>query len=582
MYPVLLAAAFIVSLQVDGVAQAAETPPLPQLDEQILRQQQRQQDQERTDRLNEPRTTLPRPEPIAGQEPFPQESPCFTLQHIELSVPKHALDELQLPDASRLIEVGDFYWLPKAAHQYEGRCVGAKGVEYISRQLSQMLLDHGFITSRVLVPEQDLSSGTLSLAVLPGWIGQIRFADPSLYGTWRSAFPTGHGRLLNLRDLEQGLEQMKRVPSQDVDMQIVPGKSAGESDVVIAIKRTKPWKLVASLDDSGSKATGKNQAGLTFSWDNPLGINDLFNVGYTHDADVNRGGLGSSAKSLYYSVPLGYWTFTGSANQSRYHQTIAGAVQDFVSSGESDNMEFRVNRLMYRDQTTQFSLQAHTGKRISHSYVDSTEIDVQRRANSFGELGFNVRQFWGQTQLDLTGAWRKGVPWFGAMQDLPAAGPDAPTFYYQLETIDATLVVPLQIISQPLRYTSTFHGQTTRDALYFTDDISIGSRYTVRGFDGESSLVAEKGFYWRNELETPLGQTGQALYAGLDYGQVGGPNAANLPGTRLAGVALGLRGGFGSDFGGMSWDAFVACPLSRPSGFGSGGPTSGFQLVYQY
>ncbi|WP_196302056.1 POTRA domain-containing protein, partial [Ralstonia solanacearum] len=28
--------------------------------------------------------------------------------------------------------------------------------------------------------------------------------------------------LLNLRDLEQGLEQMKRVASQDVDMQIVP------------------------------------------------------------------------------------------------------------------------------------------------------------------------------------------------------------------------------------------------------------------------------------------------------------------------------------------------------------------------
>ncbi|EON16702.1 outer membrane hemolysin activator protein [Cupriavidus sp. GA3-3] len=72
--------------------------------------------------------------------------------------------------------------------------------------------DKSYVTTRVLVPEQDLSSGTLKLALLPGVIGELRFADPNLWGTRKSAFPAPR-RLAELRDLEQGLEQMKRVPS---------------------------------------------------------------------------------------------------------------------------------------------------------------------------------------------------------------------------------------------------------------------------------------------------------------------------------------------------------------------------------
>ena len=50
---------------------------------------------------------------------------------------------------------------------------------------------------------------------------------------------------------------MKRVPNQDVDMQIVQGSSTGESDVVISVKRQKPWSLTLSADDSGLKSTGQ-------------------------------------------------------------------------------------------------------------------------------------------------------------------------------------------------------------------------------------------------------------------------------------------------------------------------------------
>jgi len=112
--------------------------------------------------------------------------------------------------------------------------------------------------------------------------------------------------------------------------------------------------------------------------------------------------------------------------------------------------------------------------------------------------------------------------------------------------------------------------------------MTIGSRYTVRGFDGEMLLAGDSGFYWRNELQAPIANTGQALYAGLDYGRVFGSSTAGLVGTQLAGAVLGLRGGFGSGFGRMSYDLFVGMPVYKPEEFQTSGVTGGIQVAYQY
>jgi hemolysin activation/secretion protein len=125
-------------------------------------------------------------------------------------------------------------------------------------------------------------------------------------------------------------------------------------------------------------------------------------------------------------------------------------------------------------------------------------------------------------------------------------------------------------------------GQLTNDELNYIDDLTIGSRYTVRGFSGETMLAAEKGFYWRNELQYPLGQTGQLLYAGLDYGHLWGPSAANLAGTQLAGAAFGLKGSVPSRLGTYSYDVFAGTPIYAPSGFPAPSVTIGFQVSGQF
>ncbi len=151
-----------------------------------------------------------------------------------------------------------------------------------------------------------------------------------------------------------------------------------------------------------------------------------------------------------------------------------------------------------------------------------------------------------------------------------------------MTVLDANLAVPFAIANQPFKYVTTIHGQFTNDTLFYIDDLTVGSRYTVRGFDGEAMLAAERGSYWRNELQWPVLQAGQTLYAGLDYGRVFGPNTAALAGTQLAGAVMRIRGGVPSQYVGVSYDLFAGTSIYKPEGFPTARWTVGFQLTAQF
>ena len=524
--------------------------------------------------------------PIAQAEEIdslalPTESPCFAIHQFILDVPAQLSPAIRAAGASDL-PFDHFRFAQNYLRRYDGACVGKSGLDLIVKRLTALILSKGYSTTRIGIPGQDIAGGTLKLVLVPGVIRAIRFSDPTLYGTWKTAFPTGPGKLLNLRDLEQGLEQMKRIPSQDVDMQIVPGETPGESDVVISVKRSKPWKLTGTLDDSGAKGTGKLQAGLNLAVDNPLGLNDLFNIGITTDADRKAGQRGTTGNNVYYAVPAGYWNFAVSGSTYDYHQAVAQLNQTFISSGKSRNLELKISQLFQRDQSQKNSWQFKVGKRWSHAYVEDTEIAAQDRNTTFAELAWVHTHYFGNAQLDLTLANRWGVSWFNgqtyAKNVLGQEDPSTNNLHYTLQTIDATLSVPFKIASQSLTYVGTFRGQTSRSPLYLTDQFSIGNRYTVRGFDGELTLAGERGFYLRNELNIPIANSGQSAYVGLDVGKVYGPSVQNLLGDKLAGAAIGLRGGL---FG-LSYDVFSSWALYKPQGFSTAMPAVGFNLSYQY
>lgn len=474
----------------------------------------------------------------------------------------------------------DLPWLRDLARKYEGRRLGMAGIQEVIRYLSNACIESGYVTTRILLPEQDIATTrTLKLVAIPGVVGRIYVGDQSdgWGGTWWNAFPTRSGKMLNIRDIEQGLEQMKRVPTQDVTMELKPGAQPGQSDVVITRKNKLPIRGNLGIDNSGDSNTGKWQGSATAMWDNPLFLNDL--LAFTcNGAVATSSGQGATGNNLTYGIPFGYWTAFGSCNTYDYHQTVHGFYNPYESSGKSRGWEARLQYLAHRDQTSKTSIQARLSRRKNRNFMDGVELEVQRRNTTALEFALLHQRNINRILLDASIAFRTGVKWLNPTRDIQPRDDDAPTNFYTAMTADAMARIPFSLGPAGFMATTAFRAQITGDTLYGSEYFSIGSRYTVRGFDGRQTLGAEKGLTLRNDIGAALWKTGQTLYAAIDYGYVSGPGDLHLPGKNLLGCAIGLRGGWKWFY----YDATVGGPLCKPDGFHTASTTCAVQAGIQF
>jgi len=503
------------------------------------------------------------------------ESPCFPISSIELV--GDAADQFQF--ALQEILTGK--------HTAINRCLGAQGINVAMTHVQNAIIRQGFVTTRVLAAPQDIRSGHIVLTLIPGRIRNIRFIqDGSSRGARFNAIPISEGDILNLRDIEQGLENLKRPPTAEADIQIEPaegeGVKPGESDIVIRYKQDFPLRVTLSLDDSGFDSTGKYQAGVTLSGDNLLTLNDLFYVNYNHDlGGGDPGSRGSRGSTVHYSIPYGYWIFGGTASNYEYHQQVAGINQSYVYSGETRNAEMRASRLVYRNAINKTVVSLAGFLKETMNFIDDTEIEVQRRRTAGWLLDFNQSWYLGRSLLNYTLAYRRGSGAFDAKK-APEELADEGAARMEILTADIGFNLPFEISApwgkQSLSYAAHIRAQSNFTPLTPQDRFAIGNRYTVRGFDGELTLSADRGWFIQNEVNVLLGRSHQALYVGLDYGEVDGQSSDVLPGKHLAGTVVGLKG----VYKGFSYDLFLGKPLQKPKGFETAKTAAGFNLNWTF
>ncbi|MFN3735759.1 ShlB/FhaC/HecB family hemolysin secretion/activation protein [Hydrogenophaga sp.] len=496
------------------------------------------------------------------------EDPCFPIQAVDMALVTPA----QLPLAPALAALNGL----AGDDAPQGKCLGARGVALLLERAQNALIEMGFVTSRVLAPPQDLSSGRLLLHVLPGRIAHIRLARPDERATLRPALPMAEGDVLQLRDVEQALENLKRVPTAEADIQIEPGQEPGTSDLVVSWSQANPWRLSLTADDSGSESSGKYQGSATLSYDHAFTLNDLLYVTLARDlGGGDPGRRGTRGVTTHYSVPFGYWLLGLNASRNRYFQTVAGATQDYVYSGVSHQQDIQLTHWFHRDGVSKSSWSIKAFARQSENHIDDTEVEVQRRRVGGYELGLQHRTQWGAVQAEGNVSYRRGTRAFGANvapEELFGEG----THQFGLVVGDAQVSAPFQLGDQRWHYQGNWRWQHNRTALTPQDRFSIGGRYTVRGFDGRSSLTGDRGWLVRNEVSTDLAE--QQIYLALDHGRVAGPSALSLVGQRLTGWALGLR----SHLGPLNFDLFIGAPVRKPQGFRTANTIYGVSVSAQF
>jgi hemolysin activation/secretion protein len=391
-------------------------------------------------------------------------------------------------------------------------------------------------------------------------------------GWWRMALPQGAGGTLNQRDLDQALENIRRLRGQsDATIDVVPGSEVGHSDVVIHPGGVKRWHAYAGSDNAGLKKMGKFQVNAGVTLDSPLFLYDQLSVAWNSNARWRNANATTRTASINYNVPL---VFAG-ASQSTYRYQLAGFSVPAFYSGNTKQLQAGFSVVPYRGTTykgnASFTL---LRKRNTHA-VNNYDLEPQRRDVTGYEFYVTHRHYLGQAVVDLGGGVRGTLPQFS----------NSPGFVYgsnnwsgrsTILSANAGFYLPFKVAHQSLVYRLNGQLQHAKTPIVATDYFTIGHRYAVRGFDGQMTLASENGWTVRNDLGLNLawllGAPGQEFYIGLDAGRIEGKFAKQLSGRTLVGTVTGLRGSVAVPHVKTSYDLSVGWPLHKPAALRTAGP----------
>ena len=472
----------------------------------------------------------------------------------------------------------EFTFLRKIIKPFVNRKLTVEDVNRLSTSLNTALIEHGYVTSRIGIPSQSLASGNLQFNLQLGRVESVLYKTYAQPLPWQNAFPIREGDILNIRNIEQGIEQMKRIGSQNVSVELEPGTKPLATNIVLETTKKPSIHGMISIDDSGLKDTGKLQWTAAIGVDRVFNANDSLNLSINRDATQDGEQKGSRNHAISYSIPRGKDTFSISYSDMKYHQTINSMATPFISSSHAKTVRGSWNHVFHRDRTTKRSWDIIISKRNAKNYINDVEIAVQRANTASLEVGISERRYIKKNTLYSRAAIKQGVGWFGSQ---PEYGNGAPSTRYTQLLLDVDYQIPRIWGHRPASITTSFYGQWTLGdkRLFSRDMISLGNRYTVQGFDGENTLMAESGWYMRNEVASYIPKWKSSVYANIDFGAVYGPSTEVLTGRFIAGTSLGIRGQFKS---GLFYDVFVGAPLYKPSGYKTDSVTAGFQAGVRF
>ncbi len=409
-----------------------------------------------------------------------------------------------------------------------GACIDAATTGKLLAALSDTLIASGYVTSRPYLVEQDVADGQLEIRILEGRIEAFVDAASGESDRRIAAAFLFTGEILNLRELETGLEALQRVASVDASLEIRPGRSAGGSIVAIERRETRPMRFEIGAN---ARTDLDDQLGFLFNLDNPLDINDILQLRINDGA--LRGLLQSNrSRELAYSFGLGAYQFEAQHGEIDYRQRLQGIDGSFVAEGKSivDLLGYR--QTLLRGRASRLTLAVSLKLEDTRNFLENVEIEISSYRTSQLRLGLRHDWYhpWGQWSNEVT--YHRGLDAFGARDDeffenLDGAGNPG---RLQFEKLVFESQWRYYLAAPDWYLDSRLHLQYSEDILFTADKLTLGSPLTVRGY--AAALSGSNGGYLHGDITRQFRAAGVApgaaralkslaLSFGLDYGEVG-------------------------------------------------------------
>lgn len=386
---------------------------------------------------------------------------------------------------------------------YTGKGRNFGHVQMALEALESAYHKHGYNIVQVVLPEQELNQGVVTLRVVETRLGKVRVEGNRHFdeaNIRRSVPGLQEGQSPNIGDVSSSVKLVNENPAKKVTLQL-QSSEGDDVNATLKVVDDKPWKIGASLDNSGSDATGKTYLTTQYQHANIADRDHVMSLQYTTTVEkpnqVNVYGVG-------YHIPLygigDSLDLFASYSDVDSNAVLAG-ILNLQVSGKGTVYGVRYNQNLrrigdyeskmiygadYKDYRNSVSLQgAQLGNDVTVHPLSVAYAGAWSLAQS--EVNFSVAAI-----HNLPGGERGNSTAFNQVR----AGADPS---YDILRYNAVYARALTADWQ-MRF--NFAGQYSPDALVPGEQFGAGGATTVRGFQ-ERELSSDSGHLLSAEIYTP-------------------------------------------------------------------------------
>ena len=461
---------------------------------------------------------------------------------------------------------------------YLDRCLNLNDIDALRTDIDRFYIEKGWIMSRAyLQPNQNIKQGTLQFRILEGKLDSMELNqnEPAEIRQLSTAFPDMLEQIIHIRDIEQGLDQMNRLVSNQATMSIEPAvEKPGYSKIQIQNTPANRHRIYFGIDNLGSESTGRERARITANLDNLLSLNDNWYLSATDYIGDDKNKQDSRGHNFAVSIPYGYWTYSLGSNQSEYNSAIDSGGVPFDTSGDSNNDSLKVSRIAHRDQNSKTTLHLTLTAKEPNSYLEDVRLDSSSPKLAVFDIGVNHFVRNPDATWSFLVSYSRGLGILDALEDGPDSGNTIPKAQFERLGWDILLSLPISSWGTAWSYQGSWSGQLSGDPLFGSEQLAIGDLSSVRGFR-DSPVSGDSGLYFKNDINWDLSNSYPVLKninvaAGLDLGYVVArdDNIANSGTSHatLAGLALSVNQAISlSRRQHLFWSLTLGIPVSAPA-----------------
>lgn len=410
-------------------------------------------------------------------------------QHSDNYIEKQTYSEICLPFQS--IRFSGFTLIdPAPFTPQKGTCLNEKVLNQLSQDITKAYLALGYIHNPFQF--QNDYSGDLIMKVDEGRIKKITSDNPNLNFTM--LYPHWQNKPLNVKDLDQALDQANKMMGSNVTVDVFPQKDGAITLHFTNKQKTKTTTFIG-INNNVSKRYGYWQTNLGVNIDNPLGLSDTLylNVSYTLKSvhrDFNR------STSLYYSLPYGYWTFNAFGSLSQFNSQIPLQYIVAEQKGRIFQTGMSINYTFNRGENHISNLIAQLSHSNSHTYFQQSLINIQSPTITKARFAINHLQLLKRGSLSTELSYERGLTWFNALKNQDKEFPQG---QFNKWNLDIFLNHYPQPFGEIWHTSHRLVGQYSQEYLPSIEQADFLGRYAVRGFN-KIAYSAEKSLVFRNNI----------------------------------------------------------------------------------